>query len=385
MHILEEIAGYHGVIDDGNGLYSLRELIAEVNRAPTELIALARRWRDETPAESWPHRLAGLLYTPRAVPRLSGVLLDALVSLDGGPEPIALRRFPAGVATPFDADVVVDRFWSSAMELGRETDVEQRIASYATLVERVLAAFDQAIRPETKVVHRDDTLRPFRERARLPIAHVLVEILRDARSCQIDRRALFRRLWTWLRQGWLDALRDENLPAQLATLVMSADDVDDIVAMLRAETQSVRQSPTFRPLLFALLGQRGDADGMREALPPSPTWAHHEAIARAYEKADRRGDAVAFLQSLKPSTERDALLVRMLATTNQDAAFELERVHPSNLDTLAARYGKTRSELIARGLERMHAEEVRVSSLALFHRQSLTLVRDAPGSISRSA
>lgn len=362
---VDYIIGSRGVIDDGYGLAQLKEHVAHVNRNPAPTLERVRSLRATTPdaAKYWPAWLGALLYLAETVEQLSDELVDGLVSLDPDPKHVALRRLPAGLANVLDAEVVFRRVNRGLAELRTLTPLEHRIDALASLAEHALNAFDRAMRPDTKVGYQVHWLRPFADSMRTPLANILDQILRDVPTSNLNRQALFRRLWAWLRQGWLDQFRwVSTVPSageahlRLAAMLETKADLEDAVALLRAETKTVQESPTFRPLLFELLSRLDDADGMRVALPASPTWAHHEAIVRAYEKLGQPDQAVTFLKTLRESAERNARLAKLLATTSQDEAFALERPLPSNLDSLGQRYAKSRTELIAVGLERMRPE-----------------------------
>lgn len=393
---IEAIVMSRQVIDDGNGMHALKLDIEAIERAPEEALEAIRQWRASTPdAEKyWPRMLGGLLYTPHAVAPLSDAFLDALVSLDvDDPRPLALRRLPAGLASTFDAEVALARMERGLSELQSEPHVEARIEGLASLAEHALGAFDQSVRPETKVAYKQHWMRALKDSMRAPLATLLDRILQGTEASHSDRGALFLRLWTWLRQGWLDELRYiKTLPhspeplgdwsLRLARLPGSDDAVRAVVRQLQQETKTVQASPTFRPLLFALLTQLDDAEAMRAALPAGPQWAHHKAITSAFEKRGQAADAIAYLKTLRASVERDDALARLLrADATEDEAFASERPHPSNLDALMARYKKTKSELIDVGIERMRKTEVRdwLDHLVLHQdwKRALLLVKQA--------
>jgi hypothetical protein len=358
------------VIDDGYGLTTLKEHIAHVNSSHAQAVEAIRTWRSTDPeaARIWPFFLGGLLYTPHAVPELDEALLDAITAL-ASDAPSALRRVPKGLASVMDAEVVVRRLSESLGTLSGTEDARVRIEHLASLAEHALQAFDQAVRPETKVGYQQHWLRDLASSMRQPLAHILLGIVRALPQASVDRSALFSRLWAWLRMGWLDEFRYVKFDAtsvarhndwsdEIASILDTREALQEAVKVLRAETKTVQASPTFRPLLFALFTRLEDPDAMVEALPASPEWQRHEAIVHAYEKQGRSADAITYLNSLRASPDKDALLRRLLReTASPEEAFASEHPHPSNLAALMERYGKTKSELIDVGLERMRRGE----------------------------
>lgn len=370
---LDEISLCRKMIDDGYGFTRLKEHIQFVNASPEQTVEALRTWRATNPeaARIWPFLLGGLLYTPRAVPPLDDSLLDAITALDTQTNhtPAALRRLPKGLASVFDAEVVVTRLSQSLATLLDTPDATTRVEHLASLAEHALQAFDQAVRPETKVVYQQHWMRDLASSMRTPLAHIVDSIVTALQEANVDRGALFLRLWAWLRMGWLDEFRyvkfDPRVVARqsdwsghIASILDTNEAVQSAVNVLRGETKTVQASPTFRPLLFTLLSRLEEPDAMKEALPASPTWRHHEAIANAYEKRERPDEAIAYLKSLRESPDRDACLQRLVrATASADDAFATERPHPANLHVLMSRYGKTQSELIDVGIERMRRGE----------------------------
>lgn len=368
---IDYIVGSKGVLNDGNDNAELKICIANVNDSPEEALNALRAWRATAPeaAKYWPAMVRALIYTTPEAEPLSREVIDGIVSLDAADtRHLALRRLPRGLAGVLDAEVVVSRVGLSIADACTVANVDECIELLLSLAEHALGAFEQAVRPETKVGYQVHWMRPLGDSMRKPLAHIVFAIVSSLPASTVDRIALFRRLWAWLRQGWLDEFRYVKFDNEgahrsepherIASILNTKEAANEAVKVLREETKTVQGSPTFRPLLFALLAQLDDPDALREALPASPTWQHHAMIASAYEKCGRGADAVAYLKTLRESADRDALLQRLLReTTTPDEAFASERPHPSNLDALMKRYGKSRQELVVVGVERMRRGE----------------------------